>query len=187
MSEQTLYVIGQVLGYVAMTVFAISYQIKRNTPLIIVQTLGTVSLCLSYLFIGQTDAFAINILCVTRNICLCFIKPRTRLCYTVTGLLMIGMTVVSILAWKDALSLLIFLPLIANTFFLSLGNPQLLRKSVVVTSSAMLVYNVFAALPGAILSEAISVISSIVGIIRFRSGKKRVAEGGSATTQSEDV
>ncbi len=161
-------IIGQVLGYVAAALFAISYQIKKNTPLIIIQTVGTVTFCLSYLFLGRMDGFAINTVCVVRNLSFCVLRPRTRLSYTVTALLMVAMTVVGVFTWDGPLSLLISLPLIINTFFLSLGIPQVLRKSVVFTSTGLLFYNIFVGSPGGIISEGISITSSIVGIIRYR-------------------
>lgn len=165
-------IIGQVIGYVATALFALSYQIKKNTPLIIVQTVGTLCFCISYLFLGRMDGFAINVICVIRNLSFCVLKPETRLSYTVTGILMAAMAVVSVFTWEGPLSLLICIPLIINTFFLSLGRPQLLRKSVVFTSSGLLVYNVFVGSQGGILSEAISITSSIVGIIRYRKAPK---------------
>ena len=161
-------IIGQALGYVAMALFALSYQIKKNLPLMVVQTVGTLCFCISYLFLGRMDGFALNIICVIRNVSFCILKPQTRLSYTVTGLLMTAMAVVSVFAWEGPLSLLISLPLIINTFFLSLGKPQVLRKSVVFTSTGLLLYNVFVKSPGGILSEGISIVSSIIGIIRYR-------------------
>ena len=172
-------IIGQALGYAAAALFAISYQIKKNTPLIIIQTVGTTLFCLSYLFLGQMDGFAINIVCIIRNLSFCILKPKTRLCYTVTGILMAAMSVVSIFSWEGPISLLIFLPLIINTFFLSLGNPQTLRKSVVFTSSGLLLYNIFVMLWGGIISESISITSSIVGIIRYRR-----TDGDAASTEA---
>jgi GPH family glycoside/pentoside/hexuronide:cation symporter len=62
--------------------------------------------------------------------------------------------------------------LVANTFFIALGRPQILRYSIIVTSTLCLIYNIVIFSIGGILLEAISVISAIVGSIRFLLQKK---------------
>ena len=170
-------IIGQALSLVAVALFATSYQIKKNRSIIIVQTAGTVCFCLSYLLIGATAGFAINIVCILRNILYIFIPPKTTLLYVATAALVAAMGVVGSLSWEGPVSLLIILPLMVNTVFLSLENPTLLRKSVVFTSSGILVYNIFVASGGGIISESISISSSIVAIIRYRksSSSKTIA------------
>ena len=100
-----------------------------------------------------------------------------QLLYVATAALVAAMGVVGSLSWEGPVSLLIILPLMVNTVFLSLENPTLLRKSVVFTSSGILVYNIFVASGGGIISESISISSSIVAIIRYRksSSSKTIA------------
>ena len=69
------------------------------------------------------------------------------------------------------MSLLIIFALAANTIFMSFGNPQLLRKSILLTSTCVLIYNVFVFSIGGITNEGISIVSSVIGIIRFRKEK----------------
>lgn len=56
------------------------------------------------------------------------------------------------------------------------SNPQLLRKSVLATSTMVTIYNIFVFSIGGIANEVISIISSIIGIIRYR--KATVSESG---------
>ena len=92
-------------------------------------------------------------------------------CYILAAVMTLGMCFAGVLSWQGAKSLLIIIPLMVNTVFLSLGIPQLLRKSVIFTSSFVLLYNVLVFSIGGILNEAVSIISSIVGIVRFRKSK----------------
>lgn len=170
-------IIGQVLGVVAMILFCLSYQTNTKRGLLIVQTAGATSICLSYLFLGAMSGFALNIICVTRNIIYYFINNRPRLTLGISIGLALAMGAVGALSWEGPISLLIILPLMANTVFMSFGNPQLLRKSVVLTSSTILVYDIFVFTIGGIISESLSVISSIIGIIRYRKGKSEQTEG----------
>ena len=161
-------IIGQAISIVCVILFAISYQVKEQKHIIIIQTFGTLGWCLAYYFIGATSGFAVNIVTIVRNISMLFIKPRTRLSYITTALLVVAMGVVSALSWDGPQTLIIVISLMLNTIFFSFGDPQLLRKSVIGTSSGFLLYNIITMLSGGIISESMSIISSIIGVIRFR-------------------
>ena len=85
---------------------------------------------------------------------------------------MVVMGVVGAVFWEGYLSLILIVALVANTFFIALGRPQILRYSIIVTSTLCLIYNIVIFSIGGILLEAISVISAIVGAIRFLLQKK---------------
>ena len=87
-------------------------------------------------------------------------------------LLALAMVVLGLLSWQGPVSLLIIAALAANTIFLSFGNPQLLRKSILGTSTLVLLYNIFVFSLGGIANESLSIFSSAVGIARFRREKE---------------
>ena len=160
-------IIGQILGVMAMIITFISYQTNKKNTLLAVQTAATLCTCLSYLFLGASSGFALNIICLIRNVIFYFQKKGTPVSYVSTALLVIAMIVSGALSWQGAVSLLIIVALAANTVFLSLGDPQLLRKSILFTSTLVLIYNCFAFSLGGIANEAVSIVSSVIGIIRF--------------------
>ena len=161
-------IIGQIVSIIAVALFAISYQVKQQKHIIIIQTFGTICWCISYYFIGAMSGFAVNIISIIRNISMLFIKPRTRLSYISTAVLVVAMGVAATLSWEGPRTIIIAVSLMANTIFFSFGDPQLLRKSVIFTSSGFLAYNIISMLSGGIISESMSIISSIIGVIRFR-------------------
>lgn len=161
-------IIGQIVSIIAVALFAVSYQVKQQKHIIIIQTFGTICWCISYYFIGAMSGFAVNIISIIRNISMLFIKPRTRLSYISTAVLVVAMGVAATLSWEGPRTIIIVVSLMANTIFFSFGDPQLLRKSVIFTSSGFLAYNIISMLSGGIISESMSIISSIIGIIRYR-------------------
>ena len=78
------------------------------------------------------------------------------------------------LSWEGPISLLVILALAANTIFMSFGDAQLLRKSVICTSSMILIYNFCIPNPtiGGIINESVAIVASIIGIIAFVKMKK---------------
>ena len=80
------------------------------------------------------------------------------------SVLMVG---VGMLSWQGPISLLIITALALNTLFMAFGTPQILRYSVLFTSSLVLIYNVYVFTVGGILNEGLSIVSSLIGIFRF--------------------
>ena len=172
MMPQTQQIIGQALGILATVITVISYQMNTKKSLLLVQTAATTCTCLAYLFLGAASGFALNVVCIIRNVAFYFQKDSSK-AHTVTALMLaLAMVVLGILSWQGPVSLLIIAALAANTVFLSFGNPQLLRKSILGTSTLVLLYNIFVFSLGGIANEALSIVSSLVGILRFRQEKK---------------
>ena len=161
-------IIGQGLGIIATAITFLSYQVNKKNTLLILQTSATLCTCLSFLFLGASTGFALNIVCIVRNITFYFQDNDSKTHKISSAILALTMVVLGIISWQGLHSLLIIVALAINTAVMSFNNPQLLRKSVILTSSMILIYNVIVFSIGGIANEGISVASSIIGIIRFR-------------------
>ena len=164
---------GQIIGIIATIITALSYQMNTKKSLLIVQTTATACTCLSYFLLGATSGFALNVVCLIRNGCFYFQKEGQKPIYISTAIICAVMAVLGIFSWQGPISLLIIVALIINTFFLSLGNPQKLRYSILFTSTMVIIYNIYVFTIGGLMNEAIAIISSIIGIVRFRKDKKK--------------
>lgn len=166
---------GQILGIVATLIITSAYQANTKKGLLMIQTPGIAVLCVSYLLLGASSGFALNLVCVLRNLGCFFVKEKTKLYYVMTGVLMVAMGVMGFLSWESYISLILIVALVANTFFIALGKPQILRYSIVITSTMCLIYNIVVFSVGGILLEAISVVSAIVGSIRYLIANRKKA------------
>ncbi len=164
--------IGQSLGILATVITFLSYQTNKKRTLLAVQTLATLCTCLSFLFLGAKTGFALNIVCIVRNVVFYFQDRNSRYYYPSVGILTLAMVVLGVLSWQGAISLLMILALAVNTVYISLGNPQRLRKSILVTSTMVLVYNVFVFSIGGMANEGLSIVSAVIGIIRYKNADK---------------
>ncbi len=165
-------IIGQILGIIAPIITFISYQVNSKKRLLILQTAATLSTCLSYMFLGATSGFALNIVCIIRNIAFFFQDSKSKMNLISACFLAAVMGGLGFLSWEGPISLLVIFALAANTIFMSFGNAQLLRKSVIVTSSMILIYNIFVFSLGGIINESVAVVASVIGIITFIKQKK---------------
>lgn len=168
-------IIGQIFGVAAMIISAISYQSNTKKRLLIIQSGAVICMCLSYLFLGAYSGFAMNAIALVRNICFYFIKEKTKAYYVTTALLITAMGVAGASSWQGYISLLVIIALMLNTFFMSLGKPQILRYSLLATCTMVFIYNIYFFTIGGILNEAVSFISAVVGIIIYlRKNKKHI-------------
>jgi hypothetical protein len=165
---------GQILGFAATAATILSYQANTQKKLMLGQCLATVFTCISYLLLGADSGFVLNIVCLVRNVSFAILKPGSLPIRIATPILSLAMIVFRIFCWQGPISLLIMLGLAINTFFLSLGKPQVLRYSILLTCTRILIYNVAVFSMGGILNEGFAIISSLIGILRYRKKKETV-------------
>ena len=172
----TQMIIGQIFGFLATAITVCAYQIGDKKKLVFVQSLAIFCTSTGFLLLGAMPGFALNVVCLVRNVVFYFQKEGSRTAY-VTGIgfaVILGIT--GALSWQGPVSLFIILALMANTVITSLGNPQFLRKSLLVTCCMVIAYNVMVFNLGGILNESLSIVSAIVGLIRHRKPKSAVTE-----------
>lgn len=158
---------GQIVGITAAIITALSYQVNTKRNLLLIASAGTACTCLGYLLLGALPGFALNIVCLIRNALFYRLKEGTKANKIATAILIVAMCAVGALSWQGPISLLIIIALALNTFFLSLGKPQTLRWSLLLTCSMIVIYNIAVFSIGGLLNESISIVSSIIGIVRF--------------------
>ncbi len=161
--------IGHILGFIAVGLFFYSYQVTSKKSLMIIQTVATALSCVQYLLIGAFSGFALNIVCIIRNFIFYYRDKNQRTDLISPILISLCIASASILSWEGVHSLLITLGLVVNTMCMGLCDAKSFRKTILISSSLILIYNIFAFSYSGILSEAISLVSVIIGIIRYRS------------------
>ncbi|MBR5519036.1 MAG: YgjV family protein [Clostridia bacterium] len=160
---------GQILGWVAALLTFMSYQCKEHKKLIVVQSLSTLSICISYLLLGAQSGMLLNIVCILRNLIIYYRKKVKLFSYFFwLYALTLIMGLMGIFSWQGYMSLLIIVALMINTIFIYFPNVQNLRKSILITSTMILLYNVYYGVWGGILNELIAITSAIIGIFRNR-------------------
>ena len=160
--------IGHALGFVSVGLFFYSYQRTQKRKIMIIQTVATALSCVQYLLIGAFSGFALNIVCIIRNFTFYYRDRNKKTDLTSPIFFAVCMAVVSFFSWEGIHSLLITLGLVFNTVCMGVFNAKTFRKTILISSSLILIYNIFASSYSGILSESISLISVIIGIIRYR-------------------
>lgn len=166
--------IGHILGFVSVGLFFYSYQRTQKRKILIIQTVATALSCIQYLLIGAFSGFALNVVCIIRNFTFYYRDRNHGKNLTLPVVFALCMAAASVFSWEGAHSLLIMLGLVINTVCMGIFNARTFRKTILISSSLILIYNIFAHSYSGILSEAVSLVSVIIGIIRYRNTQQPV-------------
>ena len=166
-------IIGHSIGVIGVILFFISYQVKNKTALLLIQTIATALICLQYLLIGAYSGCGLNIICIIRNITLFICAKKNIKTLWIPVFLSLLMPVACAFTWEGSISLFILAGLMINTVCMGVLNQQNLRKSIVLTSSLIIIYNVLNGSYAGIINEGVAIVSSIIGVIRFSEKKSK--------------
>jgi hypothetical protein len=158
--SQSLSIIGVIIGF-------ISFQMKTDRQVLTLQTVVTILFTAHYILLGAYDAAVLNAVGIIRNFVYFCKDKKFYLPRVFPALFAVIMVVLGFISWENWSSILVILGLAINTVFLSCKNPQNLRKSILVSSPMVLVYNILKFSIGGIIYESVVIISSAIGIFRF--------------------
>lgn len=165
--------VGQIMGWVAALMTFLSYQCKDHKKLLVVQTLSSLSICTSYLFLNAWSGMLLNVVCIIRNFII-YRKDIKLFSYSFWAYVLAGvMAIMGVLSWQGPMSLLIVVALAVNTVFLYFPNVQNLRKSILITSTMVLIYNAYYNVWGGVVNEMIAISSSAIGLYRYRNSNQK--------------
>ena len=168
MTNQTA---GQILGIISACLTLASYQMREKKTIMLFQTIATAFTGISFFFLGALSGFALNIVCLVRNGVFSVVDTKKSYSRWLGVLFAVIMIIFGVISYQYWYSLLITIALVINSIFISLDSPQTLRKSILLTSSLVLAYNVIVFSIGGIANEAVGLISAIIGLYRYGKNK----------------
>ena len=159
--------IGHIIGFCALILIFISYQIHDKKKLILIQTISTTLVCIQYILIGAYSGFALNIVCIIRNIIFYNRDKKffSSLFFPIFFACVIPL--ISLLSWDGYYSIFIVIGLMINTICLGICSAQNLRIASLLCCTLIIIYNVCAHSYSGIVNETVTIISSIIGIFRY--------------------
>lgn len=177
--------IGQIFGLIAVVISFIAYQMPTQKKILFMNLLVTICILLNYAFIGAVTGMMLNVVCVIRNLIFMNRDKKIFSYKFYPYLLMAIIGGLSFFTSEGAYSILITIGLIINTFALSLTNPQATRYCMAISCSFIFSYNIFVFSIGGMINEAVAIVSSVLGIIRFRKASKTLKAGKLDSTKAE--
>lgn len=167
MPQEIPYMIGQVLGVVAVVLGFVSYQMKTPRGIIVLQLATAMVFAAHYYFIGAFTAAILNFLGGVKCLFYYFRDKRGGRS-PVEPIIFVVMVVVStLLTWEGWYSALIMVGLVVDTVGLSLGDPQKTRGLLFIKSPLCLAYNALVMSVGGIVYECVVLVSAVIGLVKY--------------------
>ena len=161
-------ILVQMIGFVAVAFFILSYQMRSNRLLFLFQLLGCLLFCIQFCILGAYSGAAGLLINILRNVLLLMAPKwkwvRTKLTLVVILVMITGMTIAT---WNGLISLLPALSVGITTIGYWTDNGQKIRASQLMGSPCTLVYDALIGSWGGVLSESITLVSIVVSIFRF--------------------
>ena len=166
-----LKIIGHALGFVALVLGFISYQAKSRRKILLWQSVNSAVFVLHYLLIGAPTACVLNVVNIVRNLLYNKLGEKGKIPWGIPAVFAVLMLIFGILTWEGAHSLLVMAGIAINSVCVAFSNPQSIRKSILLTSSLVFIYDVFVLSVGGMVYELIAIGSSVIGLWRYRNEK----------------
>lgn len=175
-------IIAQGLGIIAMAFNIFSFQQKTSTKVILCQMFGGILFSASFFMLGATVGGILNAIAAFRAIIYIY-EEKFHAKHMAWLIFFFSLFVASyILTFtvfgkefnlKNAIiELLPVIGMTASTISFRLNNAKAIRRYGLISSPSWLIYNVINVAVGAIVCEALSLISIFIGMLRFDIRKK---------------
>ena len=173
MFEDIPYLIGQLLGLVAVVMGFLSFQRKNAAGIIVFQLTAALIFAVHYTLIGAPTAIALNLLTAANCIFCYFRDKRGSKSMIGSYVMMLLVVVISLLTWEGWYSATIMVGLVFNMISLALDHPQKTRRVMLIKAPLCFVYNLMVGSLGGMVYECTILASAVIGLFRYRGGKQK--------------
>ena len=159
----------QGIGFIGVALSLLSYQIKSNKVLYMMQTLGCLVFCLQFALMGQFSGTFSLFVTILRNCMILGHKKYEWLKWKGWILVLMGISVfVMILTWNGPLSILATLGVFACHYFYWENDAQKIRiGNLFIASPSWIIYDVCVGNLAGVVNESICMGSVLLSIYRY--------------------
>ena len=166
--KETMFILAQVLGGVAVVLGFASFIQKRKQTILVLQMSTALVFTAHYILLGAYSAVPLNFLSVFSCLCYYFLDKKGKRVLWVPLAFAVVNVLLGALAWEGWHSLLVIVGVAVSTIGLALPTPQQTRYAVLVKSPLCLAYNALVFSVGGVIYECAILTSAILGILQHR-------------------
>lgn len=173
--QQVIYIIGQLLGIFAISLGVISYQVKTQNKLLLLQTLNALLFIIHYLMIGAISGMALNIVGLVKNAFYWYKSDKGGAGIVIPCIFastVLGLGIFTAIQTQTWYSVFLIIGLTVHTVCFAIPDAQKVRASILFTSPMVLIYNIFAFSIGGMVYESVATVSAAIGFIRYKKSNK---------------
>ncbi len=157
----------QSIGALGVIASIASFQCKKHRGILTFRTLNEFFFAIQYFLLGAYTGLAMNIVGCIRNVIFTKQVEKGKKTTVSTVIFSILFFVFGLFTWQGLKSILIIIAKVLSTIAFGNKNTTVMRAIVFVTSLSWLVYNYMVFSVAGVVCEAFTLVSVIVGVIRF--------------------
>ena len=168
-TEQIINLIGQFVGFVAIAVAFLSFQVKKKGAILAIQALANFIWAIHFYMIGAFAGCVLNLIATARNL----IYAKRDSWKWLNGVwlptvISIIVSAASILTRETWLDVILLPSTVLSSYTYCLGSERLIRNSTVFVSLTWLIFNIVNFSVSGVVAEIFNLTSLTIAIIRFR-------------------
>lgn len=168
-------IIGQAFGVLAVILGFVTYQLKTSKAVMFTQSAVALAFVVHYALIGAYSGCALNAVCCVRNFIYSKRGVKALDHPVIPVIFAVIMAAMGAMSWQGWPSLFVIAGLVINSFGMRFRDPQNIRRSILISSPLVIVYDSIFCSWGGIVYESVAIASSAIGLIRY---KKDANAGG---------
>ena len=158
---------GQIVSVIAMALVVLSFQMKSNKMLLVVQMLANFLFAVSYFLLGVYTASIVNLIAMLRSLALYFWADKNSNLLLITTL--IAFIFACIFTYAGVPTILVLVASIVDSFSMWKNDGKFIRYArLFAVSPLWLVHNIIRFSLGGLICEIFSIISCIIAFIRYK-------------------
>lgn len=174
--KDTTFIISQVIGFAAAALLLFSFQQRTHRRIVAMQFCSGLLFALQYFMLGAYEGMVGNIVGFSRCIAYCF-RGKSKFSDSIACPIVFAALagIGGLITYTGPVSLLPMAAMMISSFVMWNPKTQELRALTLPTSLMWLIYNIICNSYSGTLTEILSILSIIIGLIRFRT-KKQIGE-----------
>ena len=164
-----IYIVAQIIGFIAFTVSLIAYHRKEKKNILSNMLLSNILNLIHYLLLGAFSGCITKLLAIVRDYFIIFKEKHSKFSNKVYLMLFILLYIIAaVFTYNGILSILPLIAAIIYIIFIWNGNEVIIKKTAFFCNFLWLIYNVFVLSIAGIISNIISLLSTLIAIINTK-------------------
>ena len=176
--NQVVLIVSQVIGFLAVASFLLSYQLKKRKDIILCNVLSRCLYILQYILLGAFEGAVLDVLGAISSVIaakkhLPFIKKHTRIFVVCMDLIIVA---AGLLLYVNPFSLLPIAGVLLHTTAFWINDEKIIRRVSLLGSPFWMIYNFSCLAYGSAVGDFLTMVSIVIAMIKYRNQKNNSEE-----------
>ena len=176
--DKMVLIVSQVIGFLAVASFLLSYQLKKRKNIILCNVLSRCLYILQYVLLGAFEGAVLDVLGAISSVIaakkhLPFIKKHTKIFVVCMDLIIVA---AGLLLYVNPFSLLPIAGVLLHTTAFWINDEKIIRRVSLLGSPFWMIYNFSCRAYGSAVGDFLTMVSIVIAMVKYRNQKNNSEE-----------